>query len=56
MSHQPKRDDDVITWLLKWRDEYSASDIRYHVIDDMVDDYRLHADTGTSLLEPVNER
>lgn len=53
--YEPKRDDDVTSWLIKWRDSNPKSDVRYHVIDDM-DDYRLHVDTGTPLLEEVRER
>ena len=61
MEHQPRRGDDVATWLKKWRDQFPKrnkngfANERYQVLDDLLDDYRLHADTGTPLLseEPM---
>lgn len=47
--HEPKRDDDVDRWLKKWRDQFTAINSAYQILDDMLDDYRLHADTGTPL-------
>lgn len=53
-QHEPRRGSDVETWLKRWRDQISdrpvpAARIAGLVIDDMLDDYRLHADTGTPL-------
>lgn len=59
-GHEPRRGDEVERWLLGWRD--SLSDLTYAereakaTIDDMIDDYRLHADTGTPLDTEVPER
>ena len=60
MMHQARRGDEVEAWIKRCRDEYendTSSDVYnpYEVIDWMLDDYRLHADTGTPLNEPVNE-
>lgn len=48
---QPARDDAVATWLRAQRDEWDQSDQEWSVLDNLLDDYRLHADTGT----PLNE-
>jgi hypothetical protein len=67
MSHQPRRDDEVAAWLKAKRNEwYVSSQYRltpsearartiYTAIDDLLDDYRLHADTGTPLNEHVSD-
>jgi hypothetical protein len=52
----PRRDDAVAAWLKRWRDQFHSegiTDPRYTVLDDLLDDYREHADTGTSLAETV---
>jgi len=45
--HRPRRGDDVDRWLKAWRDLHAAH--AWHVVDALLDDYRLHADTGTPL-------
>ena len=56
MDGTPERDDLVATWLKKWRDTYRTEKETYVAIDDMLEAYRLHADTGTPLDEEVQER
>lgn len=59
MEHQPRRGDDVETWLKRERDKHVDNDGNelpyYWPIDDLLDDYRLHSDTGVPLLseEPM---
>jgi len=60
-GQEPRRGDDVDRWLKRWRDRYREDGgewepIAYGAIDDMLDDYRLHAGTGTPLDEEVRER
>jgi hypothetical protein len=46
----PRRGDAVEAWLKAQRDEYSRDhDTQWDVIDGLLDEYRLHADTGTPL-------
>lgn len=49
----PSRDDDVAAWLKRERDQYRRLQMRAaaHVIGNLLDEYRLHADTGTPLLQ-----
>lgn len=47
------RGDDIEAWLRHWRDRYESGAIIWYVLDDMLDDYREHADTGTLLGEKV---
>jgi hypothetical protein len=52
--HEPHRGDEVERWLTGWRDAFPADGLGVHLIvwqtiDDMVEDYRVHADTGTPL-------
>lgn len=53
MGELPSRDDVVAAWLKQERDQ--ALELGYEsraaVIDELLDDYRLHADTGTPLLQ-----
>jgi hypothetical protein len=67
MTHKPHRDDEIVTWLKAKRDEWFVSSqhnltptqaharTAYTAIDDLLDDYRLHADTGKPLCEEVHE-
>lgn len=48
----PHRDDEVAAWLKRMRDRDWCQDAWY-AIDMLLDDYRLHADTGTPLSEEV---
>ena len=57
-EHTPRRGDDVEHWIKRYRDAYGqigASDV-WVVIDDLLDEYRLHCDTGTPLHQEVSER
>ncbi|MEE2054763.1 hypothetical protein [Nocardiopsis tropica] len=49
MSHHPRRDDEFATWLKAQRDEHPKSTWHWVALDELLDDYRLHADTGTPL-------
>lgn len=55
-AHQPRRDSDVAAWLRAHRErhDYSAGNgfNAWSAIDEVLDDYRLHSDTGTPLTEP----
>ena len=56
--HIPSRDDDFATWLKARRDEHEDRYGRapaWYLLDDLLDLYRLHADTGTPLNEHVCE-
>jgi len=50
-----KRGDEVEAWLKKARDQFSDSRTEYEAVDDLLDDYRAHADYGTPLSEVVEE-
>ena len=45
----PKRGDEVETWIKNFRGKFSKVSDEWHAIDWLLDDYRLHADTGTPL-------
>lgn len=47
----PRRDDAVAAWLKAQRDAAADYPQAYDVIDQLLDEYRLHADTGTPLHE-----
>lgn len=52
--HEPHRGSDVEAWIKRTRDEYgSSTDDAWRVLDDLLNDYRLHADTGTALVNEV---
>lgn len=62
MVHQPYRGDDVEVWIRRERDKYKdfryydiCANASYFALDNLLDDYRLHADTGVPLLseEPM---
>jgi len=47
----PRRGDEVEAWIKRTRDSYDRfrwAD-SWDALDDLLDDYRLHADTGTPL-------
>ena len=53
-EHQAKRGDDVEAYIKRWRDKFTGDRSSYTlaahgVLDDLLDDYRLHADTGAAL-------
>jgi hypothetical protein len=45
----PERGDAVERWLKRFRDEHANDTPTWQVADWLLDDYRLHADTGTPL-------
>lgn len=60
-THLPRRGDDVEKWLKAKRDTYAhrrfepSQAMIYDALDGLLDDYRLHCDTGTPLLEHACE-
>jgi hypothetical protein len=51
-QHMPSRDDAVAAWLKAERDRWEQHrDIEWDALDNLLDEYRLHADTRT----PLNE-
>lgn len=48
----PRRGDAVEAWIKRTRDEWANGDA-YRALDGLLDDYRDHADTGTSLDQPI---
>lgn len=62
IGHLPVRNDEVAAWLKRRRDELGDVDLktqftqeRARAIDDLLDEYRAHADTGTRLDEDTGE-
>lgn len=53
-SYEPERGDQVDQWLRRRRDELEGVGGFWVVIDNLLDDYRLHADTGTPLYLDVH--
>ena len=55
--HQPRRGSDVEAFIKAARDRYLDCDGQrtgvWHALDDLLDRYREHADTGTPLSKPV---
>jgi len=52
---RPSRNDDVEAWLRRWRDSFHDVE-EWNAINDMLDDYRAHADTGTPLDAVIREK
>jgi hypothetical protein len=54
-AHEPRRGSDVEAWIKRRRDEHDSPDLRarWFVLDDLLDDYRLHADCGVPLHQEV---
>jgi hypothetical protein len=56
-SHKPERGSDVDAWIKRHREQHRDGDGlltgAWYAIDGLLDDYRDHADTGTSLDEDV---
>jgi hypothetical protein len=46
---KPQRNDEVAEWLKRKRDDFEPHSLIHMTIDQLLDDYRLHADTGTPL-------
>lgn len=58
MIHRPQRGDDVDEWVKRNRDFYRATNVNvdgYTVLDNLLNDYRLHADTGMPLSEEARD-
>lgn len=58
LPHQPRRGDHVEAWLKAQRDRLEDGYGRmpaWYAVDDVLDAYRLHADTGTPLSEHACE-
>ena len=59
IPHQPKRDDDVARWLKATRDGSSRNgryaNIAYHVLNDLLDEYRARADYGLTLDDDLSQ-
>lgn len=49
----PQRGDHVEAWLKEQRDQYPDNTTMWDALDNLLDDYRLHADTRTPLDEHV---
>lgn len=58
-DHIPMRDDQIELWLKAHRDAWTSVDgpmnPQWTALDDLLDTYRLHADTGTPLYQTVHE-
>lgn len=52
---QPKRGDEVEAWLKHVRDEYPHGYGEWNALDNLLDEYRLRADTGLTLDRPIEE-
>ena len=55
MPHLPNRGSGVEVWLKMHRDNHGPGTHYFHAVNRVLDDYRLHADTGTLLNEEVEE-
>jgi hypothetical protein len=60
--HFPHRGSDVEAWLIRQRDEWASPNLKiedhpscWYALDGVLDDYRLHADTGTPLRVVVSD-
>jgi len=53
--HEPHRGDEVEAWLKAFRDRQPPVSDGWHTADWLLDDYRLHADTGTPLDAEVEQ-
>jgi len=48
--HVPGRGSDVEAWVRRWRGLCAPGSPAYYLLDDMLDEYRLLADTGRPLI------
>jgi hypothetical protein len=56
LAHQPRRGSDVEAWLMAKRDEqHHYYGPEWHVIDQLLDEYRLRADIGLMLSEEMDD-
>lgn len=51
--HVPRRGSNVEAWLKHCRDQYEPNTEPWRQLDELLDDYRLRADTGTDLTAVV---
>ena len=56
MRRAPHRYDDVVQWVKDARDGFDGDDAGWVMLDSLLDDYRLHADTGAPLGRECPER
>jgi hypothetical protein len=54
-EHVPCRGNDVEKWIKHFRDSYNRNSGVWIALDDLLDDYRLHADLGAPLDRYVEE-
>lgn len=54
-SHHPQRGDAVAQWIKSYRDRYDSQNPAWHVLDDLLDDYRLLADRGRPLPDTISQ-
>lgn len=59
--HEARRDSDVAAWIKAYRDQYAepkdspySHPFAWHVLDELLNDYRDHADTGVPLGEEIH--
>lgn len=55
VKHRPARGDEFEAWLKAQRELYLDDSTGWNIVDDLLDTYRLHADTGTPLDDHVCE-
>lgn len=55
VGYRARRDDDVARWLKTRRDSVRSGTPAWYVIDNLLGDYRCHADTGTALGSETGE-
>ena len=53
-AHQPTRGSDVEAWIKAMRDRHPRTPW-WTTLDELLEDYRLRADTGLSLSAPIEE-
>ena len=49
VKHRPAHNDEFAQWLKAQRSQYLDDSTGWNIVDDLLDTYRLHADTGTPL-------
>jgi hypothetical protein len=52
----PRRGDQVDQWLTERRDRFEQCDAEWDVIDDLLRQYRCHADLDTPLIDRPSKR
>lgn len=54
--HQAHRGDEIDEWLKSWRESFQLHSAEWLAADDLLEDYRLHADCGAPLSAHVISR